>query len=307
MGDTIVKIPSNLYRSDGARAIFDIQLSAAGTPKGLIFWDIDKTLVDLDSVYIPIREAMWPDAVARDGMAEVGRVHEAGFKLGTMWRELYRMYAIYELDKSAWKDPAVYEAEFLAPGKPGEHIDETGDEYHEFSDKLLRKFDDVAVVAVEREYKRDHDLPEKYSIKPAIALAERYRREGVPMVGMSANPRGFIRSVCTYTGLADFLIDCASDDDALGRKEWKMQYLIGVLESKGLHIPYQNLTIIGDSLEGDIGSGPRLAKLMESRGIKVAMRGVLVVADKNEAKWAEQMTAERAELRGLVEVLVIGD
>jgi len=157
MASGIAHITSELERPDNSRAVIDVELSG-DKPKQLIFWDIDGTLLDLAEIYKPIRQAMWPKAVARDGLEEVSRVHLAGFRLGTMWRELYRMHAIYELNKIEWKDVSLYENEFLSPGKPGEKIDEAGDYYHQLADDMLNQFDEAAVSAIASEYERNPTL-----------------------------------------------------------------------------------------------------------------------------------------------------
>lgn len=296
-----IKVESSLVRLDGARTVFDIYLSADGKPELLVFWDIDKTLVDLEVVYRLIRPILWPKAVALNGIDEVSRVHLAGFKLGTMWRELYRMYGIYELGKTNWKDSAIYEAEFLAPGRPGEQIDEAGNLYHDLADHLLAQFDLVASRIVIEQYQRDPEIFISARLKPTYKLAQQYLEGGVPMVGMSANPRKFINTVCQCTGLTDFFVDCASDTDVPGLKEYKIEHLCHSLEGKGISVPYDRLLIIGDSLIGDLGSGPRFAKLMQSKDldVKVSVKGLLVVENEVAAKEAEASIELNSELRGV--------
>ncbi len=120
---TRLSITSKVEKSNGEFEAFSIKLDKNGKPPLIVFEDIDKTLLHLEPTYNEIRKAMWPKAVEMDGLEEVSRVHLAGFRLGTMWRELYRMYAIYELEprRTEWKDADRYEKEFLAEGMPGEH------------------------------------------------------------------------------------------------------------------------------------------------------------------------------------------
>ena len=109
-------ITSKMQKANGNFESFSIKLDKDGKPPLIVFEDIDKTLLHLEPTYNEIRTAMWPKAVEMDGLEEVSRVHLAGFRLGTMWRELYRMHAIYELGKTEWKDADLYAKEFLAKG-----------------------------------------------------------------------------------------------------------------------------------------------------------------------------------------------
>ena len=304
MASGTAHITSELERPDNSRAVIDVELSG-DKPKQLIFWDIDGTLLDLAEIYKPIRQAMWPKAVARDGLEEVSRVHLAGFCLGTMWRELYRMHAIYELNKIEWKDVSLYENEFLSPGKPGEKIDEAGDYYHQLADDMLNQFDEAAVSAIASEYERNPTLFVNVRIKPTWDLLQSYNHKGLLMVGMSANPRRFIQAVCKYCGLADYLIDCASDTDVPGLKEHKMKYLSDKLEVRGLIVPYDNLLIIGDSLNGDIASGPRFTSLIREQkpGARARVRGILIVEDGLAKTQAESALKNMPQLDGLVDIL----
>ncbi len=229
---------------------------------------------------------MWPEAVAKDGIEEFSKVHLAGFRLGTMWRELYRIYGIYTLGKEEWKNPDVYQKEFLAEGKEGENIDTPGDKYHEISDKLLKKFDDIAAQTVEKQAKENPIFFKDAKIEATYKLNSLYKRLGVVVVGMSANPRKFIEALCKYTGLAENFIDCATDTDVAGTKEYKMEWLIKRLETKGLSVSYDRLLVIGDSPLGDVGSASRFQKLVKNEHPEVSANGIVIIESDNDMKTA---------------------
>ncbi len=277
-----ISIASSLEKSNGENESFSIKLEKDGKPKLVVFEDIDKTLLHLEPTYNEIRKNMWPEAVAKDGIEEVSKVHLDGFRLGTMWRELYRMYGIYTLGKEEWKDSNVYTEEFLSEGKEGENIDKPGDKYHEFSDELLRKFDDIAAETVEKQAKENPDFFNEAKIESTYKLNSLYKRLGVVVVGMSANPRKFINAICKYTGLSENFIDCATDTDVSGTKEYKMQWLIDRLEKKGLSVPYDRLLVIGDSPLGDVGSASRFQKLVKSEHPEVSASGIVIIESEND-------------------------
>lgn len=268
---------SALAKADGSHENFSIKLEKDGKPPLLVFEDIDKTLLHIEPTYKEIRKKMWPHEVEKEGLEEFSKVHLDGFRLGTMWRELYRMHGIYQLGKEEWKNPDVYEKEFLAAGKPGEHVDDNGDEYHELADKLLQQFDAIAAEVVEQQAKENPQLFESSKIGPLYKLNAIYKKMGVPVVGMTANPRKFIEALCKYTGLSEQFLDCATDTDVLKAKEYKMQWLAERLEKKGLPIPYDRLLVIGDSPKGDVGSASRFQKLEKEKHPEVSASGILIV------------------------------
>ncbi|NVN96827.1 HAD family hydrolase [Candidatus Nomurabacteria bacterium] len=279
-------ISSSLENAQGINENFSIKLEKDGKPKLVVFEDIDKTLLHLEPTYNEIRKNMWPEAVERDGIEEFSKVHLDGFRLGTMWRELYRIYGIYNLGKEEWKNPDIYIKEFLSEGKEGENIDNPGDKYHEISDELLRKFDDIAAETVEKQAKENPDFFNEAKIEPTYKLNSLYKRLGIVVVGMSANPRKFIDAICKYTELSENFIDCATDTDVPGTKEYKMQWLINRLEKKGLSIPYDRLLVIGDSPLGDVGSASRFQKLVKNEHPEVSASGIVIIESDNDMKVA---------------------
>ena len=291
-----VNITGRLENSSNKQIDFSIKLESDGKPKLVVFEDIDKTLLHLEPTYNEIRKNMWPEAVEKDGIEAVSKVHLDGFRLGTMWRELYRMYAIYTLGKVEWKDANIYAEEFLAPGKDGENIDTPGDIYHEQSDELLKKFDDIAEKTVEDQAKTNPNFFDDAKIKQTYKLNSLYKRLGVVVVGMSANPRKFINALCKYTGLADSFLDCATDTDVSGTKEYKMQWLIKRLEEKGLSIPYDRLLVIGDSPLGDVGSASRFQKLVKHEHPEVSASGIVIIESDEEMKSAIDKLNETTDI-----------
>lgn len=243
----------------------------------VVFEDIDKTLLHIEPAYREIRKIMWPEEVKKEGLDNFSKVHLDGFRLGTMWRELYRIYGIYHLGEEKWKDPKFYKEDFLAAGKKGEHIDEAGNELHELADELLQKFDTIAAGVVEKQAKENPELFESSKIAPMYKLNTLYKRLGIPVVGMTANPRKFIEALCKYTGLSEQFLDCATDTDVLKAKEYKMLWLIERMKQNGLNIPYDKILVIGDSASGDVGSASRFQELIRQEHPEVSASGVLIV------------------------------
>jgi phosphoglycolate phosphatase-like HAD superfamily hydrolase len=279
---------SNLERADNSFESFSIKLDSNNKPPLVVFEDIDKTLLHLEPTYTEIRKIMWGDAVKQDGIEEVSKVHLDGFRLGTMWRELYRMHAIYKLGKLEWKDAQLYEEEFLAPGMEGEHIDEPGDKLHEECNIYLNNFDDIAALTVEKQAKENPNFFDESKIKSMYKLNTLYKRAGVVIVGMTANPKKFANALCKYAGLGEYFIDCATDTDVPGTKEYKMLWLISKLEKIGIQIPYDKLLVIGDSPLGDAGSAERLAILLKEKFPEFKASGIVIIQNKEEGIIAQE-------------------
>ncbi|HEV7702076.1 MAG TPA: HAD family hydrolase [Candidatus Paceibacterota bacterium] len=277
---------STMEGPDGSSKSLSISIEADGKPKFVVFEDIDKTLLHLEPTYNEIRKAMWPEAVAKDGLEGFTKVHLDGFQLGTMWRELYRIYAIYDLGKEEWKDENIYAKEFLAPGKDGENIDEPGDKYYKFANELLEKFDTIAAQTVETQAKENPELFEKAKIQAMYRLNTQYVRLGIPVLGMSANPRKFIEAICKYTGLSEQFLDCATDTDVPGTKEHKMKWLVERLEKQGLSVPYGRFLVIGDSPMGDVGSASRFQALVADEHPEVSASGIVIIKGDEELEIA---------------------
>lgn len=281
-----INIFSSLENNKGENESFSIKLDKDGKPKLVVFEDIDKTLLHLEPTYNEIRKNMWPEAVEKDGLEEFSKVHLDGFRLGTMWKELYRIHGIYNLGKEEWKNIDTYSKEFLSEGKDGENIDVQGDKYHEISDELLRKFDDIASITVEKQAKDNPNFFDKSKIESMYKLNSLYKRLGVVVLGMSANPRKFIEAICKYTGLSEYFIDCATDTDVSGTKEYKMKWLIERLEGKGVSVPYDRLLVIGDSPMGDVASASRFQKMVKKEHPEVFASGIIIIENEADMKIA---------------------
>ena len=281
-----ISIPSSLENANGEHEQIKIKLGEDGKPRALVFEDIDKTLLHLEPTYKEIRKKMWPEAVARDGLEEFSKVHLDGFRLGTMWRELYRIYGIYSLGKEEWKDANIYQKEFLAKGKEGEHIDEPGDEYHELSNSLLEKFDDIAAKTVEEQAKENPHFFDDAKIGPMYKLNAIYKRLQIPVVGITANPRKFTEALCKYTGLAEVFIVCATDTDVSGTKKYKMKWVTKQLEEKGLPVPYDNFLFIGDSPDGDVGNASEYPELVAEEHPEASVSGIVIIENEKDLEEA---------------------
>jgi phosphoglycolate phosphatase-like HAD superfamily hydrolase len=262
---------SLLQNIDGGYSKLFINL-IKNMPIALFFFDIDKTLVHIEYVYKIIRPMLWP--ILSEMVPDIDNVHLAGFQLGTMWHEMYRMKKLEE-GHILFLSPQYTEA-FFSKGGGGYGIEDPKHPLHYEADQELKRFDVVATQVCEQVFMKNPEVFEQSRITPIFQLLNRYRSAGIPMFGMSANPRGFIRAVCRYSGLGDYFIDCGNDTVTTGMKEYKMLHLIKYLELIDLPIPYHNLRIFGDSPNGDVGSGPRFETLVRSEHPDVSVYGTLV-------------------------------
>ncbi|MEK7651839.1 MAG: HAD family hydrolase [Patescibacteria group bacterium] len=301
-------VKSELEDLNGENPDIDIELGSDGLPRAMAFFDIDKTFTHLQPVYMEAVPQLFPQEV---DAVKLWKVYEAGFKLGTSWREFYRMYGIYVLGKKEWIDPEVYTEQFMKP-HIGE-IDNPGNEYYEIADSYLKKFDMLATAAIQRQYSENPAAFEETKIRPIFHLAKLYKRLKIPMFGMSANPRNFVRQASKVLGLSEYFIDCASDTDVPGAKEYKIDYLIQKAKQKGIPIPYSKLIVVGDSISGDIGSGIRFKKLAESTSgqghtnsaDEISVHGLLVAADQGDVDSARAKIQQDADLAEMAESMNI--
>lgn len=279
-------VKSHLRNLEGRNAEIRLARTAEGTVPLTAFFDIDLTFLNLEELLYPeVRRKLWPNI----DPGKVDDIHLAGFRLGTMFKEMYRMKMLNDTpndnEYSKWADADYYENSFLQT--TGKNINIPGDPYHEVAAAELKKFDEVATKTAREIYEKNPASYHQAKIGPVFQLAEEYKRLGVPMVGMTANPRGFIEEILKYTGLADRFVECATDDDVSGDKEHKMKWLIDKLEQDGIPVSYNRLEVIGDSVTGDIGSGPRFERLMSEvrPELNVKTHGLLIV--ENEAALAK--------------------
>ena len=290
----VIRVKSDLEKLDGSYEDLDIELLPDGKPKAVVFFDVDKTLVRFRSVYREAISKLFPQEPDKDKLFEV---YESNFQLGSSRGEMIRMKGIYLDGREDWIDSKVYEEEYFSKHR-GE-INHPGHELYDVAGDFLRKFDDLASGQIVKEYKQDPKSFESIKIRPIYHLAEIYKRLGIPMVCMSANPGKFIEAACKYLGLSEYFIDSASDWDVDGDKEYKIQYLIGELEKKDIKVPYDRLIIVGDSIKGDIGSGLRF-KDMKKDQENVNIKGLLVVENQNALAAAEEKVRNDTQLQKLV-------
>ena len=295
----VITVESELERPDGSRAEFNIELLPDGKPKALAFFDVDKTLVRLDPVYRESIHELFPQDPDLDHQLEVYR---SAFYFGSSWAEMTRMRGIYEEGKKQWEVPRVFERERFKSPEQLIEINNAGSETHTIADKLLHRFDEIASRVIAEQYQHDPESFEAAKIQPIYHLAEVYKRLGVPMVCMSANPGKFIRSACKYMGLSDYFIDVASDWDVEGDKEHKIKYLVERLESKGVPVPYSRMIVVGDSIRGDVGAGWRYGQKLHKNQKEqpVSVKGILVVEDSAALANAEERVANDPELKDMV-------
>ena len=260
------KIKSDLETFDGREREIEIKLDANGFPKAVAFFDIDKTLAECGFihgvVFKKLSEEMFPD----QDPDKMTKLYLNGLHLGTTFRVFHRMAGIAQ--GKDWADPQKY-LEWL-PGHEKE-VDEEGPD-HDFAAELSIKGSRMAAQMAEEMYRKDPQTFEQAKIKPVFHLARLYQRLGIPMVVMTANDEPFAKAACKCLGLADSFITLACQKDFVGRgKEGAIEYLIERLKEKGVPVP-KNLIVVGDSLNGDIGSG---AKFMQEHS-EYSMKGVLV-------------------------------
>lgn len=292
-----IQIESSLERLDGRHELFDIGLMGDGKPTLVAFFDVDKTLVRFRSIYRDAIAEVFPEESDKDRLFEI---YEAGFQLGSSRAEQIRLQGIYREGKSDWIDAELFESSYFDSHR--EEINHPGTQLYDRATALLREFDEAASQGIIKEYQGDPTVFDKVKIEPTYHLARIYKRLGIPMVCMSANPGKFIRSVCKYLDLSEFFIEAASDWDVDGDKEHKMQWLVGQLEHKGLPIPYDRLEIVGDSIKGDIASGLRFKELIGRGGSDkpVDVRGLLVVDSDEAIQQVKKKIAHDPELQELV-------
>jgi len=282
---------STLESIDGTHKIFRYPL-VNGKLKGIIFCDVNGTYVWLHSIIRRSISIVFPWVTDVDSLV---KNYLRGFKLGTSWREFYRMYGIYVLGINSWTDPLVYGQDFLDHHK--QEIDQPGSEYYEIANRFLQTFDLVASEVVKDEYLERPKSFADMRIKPINHLANIWVREGYLVVGMSANPIKYIQQVCKYAGLAQFFPFCVTDTHIFGLKEYKMDYFTDWLESQGIPVPFDKVKVVGDSLTGDIQSLLRFKWLEEKDGKgPVSGSGLLVLNNEGEFKEVIQKVRHDSDL-----------
>ena len=287
-----VQVESNLEGIDGTRKKISVLLEKDQKARALAFFDIDETLASLSFLAKPSIHKLFPQEKDAD---ELQRVNLLGYKLGTSFREHDRLIEIYEGGHREWIDPEKYRKERYEPNK--EDIDGEEGMAHKRAAESVAKYDVVAAQVTEEEYQQHPEKFEEVKIKPMLHLAELYQRLGMPMVLMTANPRQYALAVAKVLDLADMFIDIGTDETMKGGgKEKAMEYLIKVMESKGIKISLDRLIAVGDSIRGDVGS---LAKVS---GV-TSPKGVLILHDQAAVEEIKKQIASDSALQELVSAI----
>ena len=267
-----ILVESNIDSVDGQKQPIKVELGPDGKPKAAAFFDIDGTLAHLKFVHGAAIQELFPG----NDPEELAQTFFAGFKLGNSFREFNRMHGIYVDGHEEWKDPEVYRQDELLPHI--EEIDSAGSERHERAANYLQRYGQVAAKAMKEKYAKEPEKFEEAKIKPIFRLAQLYKRLGIPMGVITANPRELMDPITKYLGFSDYFIDISTDEDMVGGgKEVSIQDLVRKLEAKGVSVPKDRLILVGDSIRGDVGVGMKLPNDWKSK-----IKG-LVILDNQEA------------------------
>jgi phosphoglycolate phosphatase-like HAD superfamily hydrolase len=265
-------VESNIKSADGQISQLKVELGPDGKPKAAAFFDIDGTLAHLKFVHGQAIQELFPG----NDPEELAQTFFSGFKLGNSFREFNRMYGIYVDGHTEWKDPEVYRREELLPHQ--EEIDNKGHEKHDRAAEYLQRYGLAAAKIMKGMYAKEPQKFEEAKIKPIFRLAEIYKRLGIPMGVMTANPRALMDPITKYLRFSNYFIDISTDEDMIGGgKEISIQDLKRKMEAKGIPVPTDRLILVGDSIRGDVGVGMKLPKDWQPK-----IKG-LVVLDNQEA------------------------
>jgi|SRR3989338_5046285 len=273
--EKITTVSSAIKSLDGKERELGVRLDKEKRPKTAAFFDIDGTLAHLKPIHALAINELLP---GRDPV-EIHKVHVAGFKLGNSFREMDRMLGIYEDGHEEWKGPEVYRTQRLLPHQ--KEIDGAGNKAHERAAAFLQRYGDAAARIMEKKFKEEPEMFERAKIKPIFRLAKMYKRLGIPMGVMTANPRNLMDPITKYLGFSDYFIDISTDEDMAkgkGGKEVAIPDLVKKFQAKGIGLP-REFILIGDSIRGDVGVGLRLPKEWGGR-----MKGIVVYDDKAALK-----------------------
>lgn len=248
-------VASEIETFDGKPREIEIKLGPDGFPKAVAFFDIDKTLAECGFIHGEAFKKLFGEKFPDQDPGKLTELYLNGLYLGTTFRVFHRMIGIARGRKD-WEDPEEY-LKWL-PGHERE-VDEEGDG-HDFAAELSIKHSQMGAKMAEEMFKQDPGVFEHTKIKPVFHLVKLYKRLGIPMAVMTANDEPFARAVSKALGLADSFVTLACQKDFMGRgKEGAIEYLIKRLKEKGISVP-KNLIVVGDSLNGDIGSGAKFVQ-----------------------------------------------
>lgn len=235
---------------------------AISTEDGLLrhanFWDLDKTLLIAEPIHAKAVDQIFPEHAKDEDFHEV---YFAGFALGNSFREWDRMWRIYGEGQVKYKDPLVYEREFISNDSNRKLIDESDHKegYHERANEILQRYGKIAYDLMKTEYDKNPENFQKSFIKPEmVQLLNEKTRLGQVSVYMTANQRDFAKGLVTFSGLYKYGLALATDETmAGGGKEIAIQKLIEQLERMGLKVSKDRASAIGDSIKGDVGSATK--------------------------------------------------
>lgn len=294
-------VPSQLEGLHGAPAELKIAISKKdGELKHTNFWDLDKTLLFAEPIHFAAVEQIYPDFAKDEESRKV--LHEfyvAGFTLGNSYREWDRMRRICEEGQLQYKDPAVYERDFMDDPKTKQLIDEPGhpERYHEMANAILQRYGKIAYSIMEEKYNADPEGFQRDFVKPEMVdLLKKKTRLGQVNTYMTANQQDFAAGLVKFSGIADYGLLLAPDEKMTGGgKEVAIEWLIGELSNMGLKVNRRRATAIGDSIKGDVGSG---AKTGLGSGILVTETSEQIASVRARAK---NDTPDGRQIRAVLE------
>lgn len=287
----IIEVESAIPSAEGSKSKIKVELGKDGMPRAAAFFDIDGTLAHLKFVHYAAIQEMYPDVDPE----ELTRVFEAGWHLGTSFREQYRMHGIYREGKIAWKDEEIFRREEFFPKQ--ERIDSPGFPEHELSARLLEQYNEAAVRVVDKAYAENPGQFEQTKIRPVFRLAQLYKRLAIPMGVMTANPGGLTRAFAKHLAFSETFIDLATDENMVGGgKERAIEYLVGQMEAKGIPVPKDRLILVGDSIRGDVGVGRKLPEDWQAK-----FQGIVVIEDQEALGKIQELIQKDSELQRLVQ------
>lgn len=204
----------------------NIELSVAiskedGELRETNFWDLDKTLLFAEPIHAKAVDQIFPEHVQNDETSkELHGVYFKGFELGNSFREWDRMWRIYGENQLKYKDPLVYEKEFLGANNPKQRlIDEPGhpEGYHERANEILQRYGKIAYEIMKTEYEKSPEEFQKGFIKPEmIQLLQEKTRLGQVNVYMTANQADFARGLVAFSDLYKYGLALATDETMAG-------------------------------------------------------------------------------------------
>ncbi len=233
-----------------------------GELKHTNFGDLDKTLLFAEPIHFAAVEQIYPEfAKDEESKRELHEFYVAGFTLGNSYREWDRMRRICKEGQFQYKDPALYERDFMDNAQTKKLIDEPGhpEQYHEMANTILQRYGKIAYGIMEEKYNADPEAFQKMFVKPEmIDLLMKKSRLGQVNVYMTANQKDFAAGLVKFSGIGDYGLVLASDENMTGGgKEIAIEWLIGELAKMGLKVNRNRATAIGDSIKGDVGSGAK--------------------------------------------------